>query len=144
MATFVTTPGFFPEFDQLRREMDTLLASTFGPASIRASARGSFPAINIAETPAQVDVYLFAPGLDAKKLDIALEDKVLTVAGERASATPKGKGHLRERFAGAFRRAVTLADDIDPDRVEANYTDGVLRITVARKAEAQPRRIQIQ
>jgi HSP20 family protein len=144
MPTFVTTPGMFDSFEQLRREMDSVFASAFGPASIRAAARGSFPAVNVGETALQVDVYLLVPGIDPKKLDISLEDKVLTVAGERSSDTPPGKAYLRERFGGSFRRAITLADDIDPERVEARYTDGVLHITIARKSEAQPRRIEVK
>jgi HSP20 family protein len=144
MVTFVSNPGFFDGFDELRREMDSLFASAIGPASIRAAARGSFPAVNVGETPEQVDIYLFAPGIDPKKIDISLDDKVLTVAGERPAQSSSDKAHLRERFSGSFRRAVNLADDIDPERVEARYTDGVLHITVGRKAAVQARRIEIK
>jgi HSP20 family protein len=52
--------------------------------------------------------------------------------------------HIDERFEGRFRRVVTLPDDIDPNLVDAKYTDGVLRISVARKQSALPRRITIQ
>lgn len=144
MVTFVSNPGFYDGFDELRREVDGLLASAFGPASIRAAARGSFPPVNVGETSEQVDVYLFLPGIDPGKLDISLEDKVLTVTGERPPQASGDKAHLKERFSGAFRRAVTLADDIDPERVEARYKDGVLHITVGRRLAAQARRIEIK
>jgi len=60
---------------------------------------------------------------------------------------PKGDRavvHINERFAGRFRRAVSLPEDVDPDAVTANYRDGVLHISVARRAEAMPRRIAVQ
>jgi HSP20 family protein len=52
--------------------------------------------------------------------------------------------HIDERFAGRFRRVVTLPDDVDANAVDAKYRDGVLRISIARKQSAQPRRITIQ
>jgi HSP20 family protein len=73
---------------------------------------------------------------------------VLTLAGERPSALPMDDAKVsvfgRERFAGSFRRAVTLPDDADPARVEAKYRDGVLCVSVARREEVQPKRITIQ
>jgi HSP20 family protein len=52
--------------------------------------------------------------------------------------------HIDERFDGRFRRVVTLPDDVDPNAVDAKYRDGVLRISIARKQSAQPRRITVQ
>ena len=52
--------------------------------------------------------------------------------------------HINERFAGRFRRAVSLPDDIDPEGVSADYRDGVLHVSVKRRAEALPRRISVQ
>jgi len=52
--------------------------------------------------------------------------------------------HINERFEGAFRRVMTLPEDADPDAVNARMSDGVLHITVQRRASAQPRRIAIQ
>ena len=70
----------------------------------------------------------------------------MTVAGERrVEAIPeKAAVHIDERFAGRFRRVVTLPDDVDSNAVEARYRDGVLHISIARKETAQPRRITIQ
>jgi HSP20 family protein len=145
MASFLSTPGtLFDDFEQVRREMDSLLASAFGPASIRAVAQGSFPAVNVGVTPESVDVYLLAPGVDPAKLDVNLEDHVLTVSGERPKTEARGRAYLRERFTGAFRRAVTLPDDIDAAKVQAQYQNGVLHIAVGRRGEAQPRRIEIK
>ena len=52
--------------------------------------------------------------------------------------------HINERFAGSFRRVLSLPDDADPDGVTADYRDGVLHVSVKRRASAQPRRITVQ
>lgn len=133
----------FAEMDRLQREM--LQAFDISP-SIRGLARGGYPAINVGSTPKSIELYTFAPGIDPATLDVQIEKGVLTVAGERkAEPVPeKASLHIDERFAGRFRRVVTLPDDADPGAVEARYRDGVLHISVARKASAQPRRISVQ
>lgn len=147
--SLLTFPGgVFAEFDRLQREMDQLFGSVGQPASIRAAGRGAFPSINIGSTPSAVEVYAFAPDLDPSKLDITVDRGLLTIAGERTEALPadraKATVYAAERFAGSFRRVVSLPDDIDPDKVDASYRDGILRITVQRRESAQPRRIAIK
>ena len=77
-----------------------------------------------------------------------LDRGILSVAGERRGSMPaageKSTVHINERFAGAFKRVVSLPDDADPDGVSASYRDGVLRISVQRRQAAQPRRISVQ
>lgn len=139
--------SFFSDFDRLHRELDEHFGSGFGtPSSIRSTAPGTFPAINVGNTPTSVEIYAFAPGLDASKIDVTVDRGVLSISGERP-ATPAQDGarsYSRERFSGSFRRAVALPDDVDASQVNASYRDGVLRISIARQAEAQPRRITVQ
>ncbi len=132
----------FAELDRLQREMQQ--AFDVGP-SIRGLTRG-FPALNVGGTPRSVDIYAFAPGLDPATLEVQLEKGTLTIAGERKAAQVPEKAtvHIGERFAGRFRRVVSLPDDIDPNTIEAKYRDGVLYVRIQRRAEAQPRRIAIQ
>ncbi|WP_291993211.1 Hsp20/alpha crystallin family protein [Candidatus Accumulibacter sp. ACC003] len=131
------------ELDRLQREMQQGFRVS---PSIRGVARGGFPAMNVGGTASSVEVYAFAPGIDPATLDVQIEKGVLTVAGERQLEQPgeKASVHIDERFAGRFRRVVTLPDDIDPSAVEARYRDGVLRISIGRKADTQARRITIQ
>ncbi|HEX5629878.1 MAG TPA: Hsp20/alpha crystallin family protein [Usitatibacteraceae bacterium] len=133
----------FAEMDRLQREM--LQAFDISP-SIRGHARGGYPAVNVGSTPKSIELYAFAPGIDPATLDVQIEKGVLTVAGERKAdpAPEKASVHIDERFAGRFRRVVTLPDDVDPNAVQASYRDGVLHITVARRQAAQPRRITVQ
>jgi HSP20 family protein len=96
-----------------------------------------------------VEVYAFAPGLDASKVEVTLDRGVLRISGERASVMPnaeRGKVNVyaRERSAGKFTRAIALPDDVDPAHVNASYKDGVLQISIARRETAQPKRITVQ
>jgi len=75
--------GLLDEFRRMEREMNQLFGGSPWPNSIRAVARGSYPPINIGSNPEQVDVYLFAAGLDPERLDISIQQNLLTVAGER-------------------------------------------------------------
>ncbi|MBT2321483.1 Hsp20/alpha crystallin family protein [Variovorax paradoxus] len=135
----------FAEMDRLQREMQQ--AFDLSP-TIRGLGRGSFPALNVGGTPQTVEIYAFAPGIDPATLDIQLDRGLLTIAGERKPTLPAPDApatvHINERFAGSFRRVLTLAEDADPDSVEASYRDGIVHITVQRRASAQPRRIAIQ
>lgn len=138
-------PGdLFAEMDRLQRHLQQTF-DTFSP-SIRGSA-GTFPALNVGGTPASVEIYAFAPGLDPQAIEVHLERGVLTLEGERKADLPaddrKSTVHSNERFAGRFRRVVSLPDDVDPQAVDARYADGVLHISVRRQAATQPRRIEV-
>jgi HSP20 family protein len=135
----------FAELDRLQREMQQ--AFDLSP-TIRGLGRGGFPALNVGGTPQTVEIYAFAPGIDPATLDVNLDRGLLTIAGERKPVLSNGDArstvHINERFAGTFRRVLTLPEDADPDAVDAKYRDGVVHITVQRRASAQPRRIAIQ
>lgn len=134
----------FPDLERLQREM--LQAFDLAP-TIRGFGRGGFPALNIGGTAQSVEIYAFAPGLDPAKIDINIDRGVLTIEGERASSLPDDERtavHINERFAGRFRRVVSLPDDIDPESVTARYRDGVLNLSIRRRESALPRRIEVR
>jgi len=137
----------FGELERVQRYFDDMMG-TGRAASIRSVAPGAFPAVNVGNTPTSVEVYAFAPGIDPAKLELTLDRGVLVLSGERPSEqherSSEGYSYTRERPVGRFRRAISLPDDIDPSGVEARYQDGVLRVSVNRRAEAQPQRITIQ
>ena len=141
-------PNVFGDFDRLRRELDDLFGMAGLPTSIRSAAPGAFPALNIGNTPTSVEVYAFAPGIDPNQIDVTIDRGVMTISGERPSALPKDESKANvygnERFSGRFRRAISLPEDIDPSKVEATYRDGVLRVSVARRESALPKRITVQ
>jgi HSP20 family protein len=136
--------SLFDEFRRLESEMDQLYGRGSSPAGIRAMRRGTFPPINVGATPERVDVYLFAAGLDPKSLDISIQQNLLAVSGERKVPVDEAADYYRqERFDGEFRRVITLPDDVNPDRVEAKYRDGVVQITVQRREAVRPRQITV-
>lgn len=140
--------GLLAEFERLQRELQQEFTSLGRPGSIRALTNGAFPALNIGSTPTSIEVYAFAPGVDPATLDIQIDHGLLSISGERTSAQPQGDDSLsvyaNERFSGRFKRTVNLSKDADPDKVNAQYRNGVLHISVARQESAQPKRITIQ
>ena len=129
----------FAEMDRLQREMQQ--AFDLSP-TIRGIGRSGFPALNVGGTPQSVEIYAFAPGVDPSTLEVNLDRGLLTIAGKRESRLPDNEQstvHVNERFAGSFRRVLTLTDDADPDAVDAKYTDGMLHISIKRRASAQIR-----
>jgi len=135
-------------FDDLRRiqqEMEQMFGPRTWPAGIRSVARGTYPPINVGATPERVDVYLFAAGLDPKTLDISIQQNLLTVAGERKAAVPDNvEYYRRERFSGSFKRVISLPEDVDPDKVEAHYSDGILQVSIQRREASRPRQIEVK
>ena len=147
-ASLLNQPNsLFGQFERLRRELDDTFGVSGLPSSIRSVIPGTLPAINVGRTPNSVEVYAFAPGLDASKIDVSLDRGVLRIAGERTSGIPaddpKVHVYARERGAGTFTRAVSLPDDVDPGQANASYRDGVLQISIARRESAQPKRINV-
>jgi len=137
--------SIFDELQRMEQQMDELFGRWDAPAGIRSVSRGTFPPTNVGATSKAVDVYLFAPGVDPKGLDISIQQNLLLVSGaRRLPVDEKATYYRKERFEGEFRRVITLPEDVDPDSVEAKYRDGVLQISLQRKEAARPRQIQVQ
>jgi len=136
----------FAEISRLQRQMDDVFRD-FGPATdIRATGRGAFPAVNIGVTDDAVEIIALAPGLDPKKIDLSIERGLLTLSGERPAAARGGRSNVyaQERYVGAFRRVIRLPEEVDPERVDARYADGCLRVSIKKHESSKPRSIAIQ
>jgi HSP20 family protein len=146
ISSFQVAGSLFPELSRLQQQLEEMLVPT-GSASIRALARGSFPAMNVGSTPDAVEVIAFAPGVDPKELEITVDRGLLTLAGERRSSAGQGETrgnfYAQERFAGKFRRVISLPEDADPGRVEATFRDGILHVIVAKRESSKPRQINV-
>lgn len=128
------------DLDNISRRMRGILSTDLGP-SVDPPFLG-FPAVSIAHGENQVQVDLYAPGVDRESLDLSLTHNHLTISGERKTELPEGARVQRdERFQGKFRRLVTLPKDIDPEQVSARYEDGVLRVQIGRRT---PTRTKIE
>ncbi len=146
MATYVRQRT--GDFDQLRREMDSLFQSLFPSPGDGATAPAWSPRADVVETSDAFLVALDLPGVDQNSLELTLDEGVLKVNGERAIAPEHrdGRFHLVERSYGRFARSFRLgfASDVDPDSVEASFNDGVLNVLVQKAEVARPRRIEVR
>lgn len=126
-------------FALMRRLSEDLDSLAFG-------ATRSFPALNVWQNDEAAAITAELPGVEPGDIDIQVKDNVLTLSGERkAPDLPEGAiWHRRERAFGRFTRAIRLPFRVDPEKVEARFADGVLRIAVGRPDEDKPRRIAIK
>jgi HSP20 family protein len=103
------------------------------------------PSADIYESENELVVNLELPGVDAKKVDVRVENNVLTIRGERQFDQKQNSEnyHRVERSYGAFGRSFTLSTSVDPEKIRATYEQGVLTITMPKAETAKPRKIQI-
>jgi HSP20 family protein len=103
------------------------------------------PAIDVSQTPEEVRVKAELPGIDPKEIDITVEGDLLTLKGERKQEKEdKGEDyHLIERYHGTFSRTLRLPEAAETDKINATYKDGVLRLTIPKRKEAQPKKIEV-
>jgi len=96
------------------------------------------PAVNIAETEADFQVELAAPGMQKEDFKIAIDKNILTINAEKKSEQTEGKKYSKREYNyTSFVRSFTLPDTIDHSKIEAAYTDGILKLTIAKKEEAK-------
>jgi HSP20 family protein len=106
------------------------------------------PAIDVIEKKDAYVLYAELPGVDASQVDISFEQNILTIRGtKRAALEPTAEGELRvyaaERVTGSFERAIRLPEFVDGDRIGADFTNGLLTVTVPKAKAAQARKIEI-
>jgi len=124
------------------REMDRFTEQLFGSGS---AARPPFMPMDAVRTEGRVEIVLDVPGVSPDAIDVSVERNVLTVRADRAWWPAEGDEILaRERSQGTYTRQVMLGDALDPDRLEAHYEHGVLRITIPVAEKAQPRKVAIR
>ena len=142
-------------FTSFRREVDRLFDDFFTPVEsrnfaapgARAGAMLS-PSVDVRETDQAYMVTAELPGLEQKDIELNLRDNVLTISGEKRqekSDGDNGRSYI-ERTYGRFERIIPLGADVDADRVEATFKNGILTVTVPKSPQAQDkaRRIEIR
>ncbi|MCG7872781.1 MAG: Hsp20/alpha crystallin family protein [Candidatus Thiodiazotropha lotti] len=132
-------------FMHLESEMERLFEAA-GLRGLHHTAKHSVqPQMHIGSTPEQVDIYLPVAGIDPKAVNISLERNQMTISGQRdVEKSDSAKLVKKERFDGEFRYQINLPDDVDQEKVEASYEQGVLHVKIARREAAKPRQITIQ
>lgn len=129
-------------FVDLHREIDRLFDETFrGTGSRLASA----PRIDVHEIDNGLELTAETPGVSEKDIDLSLDGDLLTIRGEKHNERQDSHAHLVERSYGSFQRSVQLPFAPDPDRVEADFENGVLHVTLPRPAQQEKsRRIEVR
>jgi len=105
--------------------------------------RALVPACSIAEDAGLVSVKLEMPGVAKDRVELRIEGNSLMVEGRREDVGAKGVYLVRERRSGSYRKAFTIDETIDRDRVEAELSDGILSLKLHIKEAAKPRRIAV-
>lgn len=136
----------FAQLERMRRDMDRLGNALFSRSGLRTGAAGVFPALNLTEDRDNYYVRAELPGVETSDLDLQVHGKSLTLAGERkiTSAGENVKYHRREREAGKFSRIIDLPREINVDKVEAQMSNGVLTVRIAKAEAAKPRQIEVR
>ena len=125
-------------FLALHREMNRLFDDafrSFDVAPFSAQAMG-WPNVEVNETANEVKVIAELPGLAEKDVNLELRDGLLTISGEKRSETEDKERRFSERYYGRFERSIRV-DDVDPDKVEASFKNGVLTVTLPKLPTAQ-------
>lgn len=143
----------FSELEGLRREIDRVFSdfgaggsfAGFAPFFPGRSARG-YPLLNLYEDSDTIRIEALMPGVDPASLEVNLKGDTLTISGEKRplEGVPSEAYHRSERSTGKFVRSLHLDSELDPEKVEAAYDNGILRVTVAKTEEARPRQIEVK
>ncbi len=145
--TVLTRWDPFREFITLQDRMNRLFREPFGPEGREESLTTTTfaPPVDVYEDEHNVTLKIEVPGIDEKDIDVRIENNTLTVHGERKFEKEEKEENYRrvERQYGSFTRSFTLPNTVDPDQVHATYDKGVLKISMAKKAEAKPKQIKV-
>lgn len=131
---------FFPEFDDLEKNFESML-----PA-VRGNQFGFTPAVDMYEDQDNIVIETQLGGIDPEKVDISIENNVLTIKGEseKKSEVDEKNYYRKEIRRGSFYRSIPLPTKVDGDAASAVNEAGVLKITVPKMSTAQPKTIKIQ
>jgi len=137
---------FLDQLQQLQGEMNRLVERWGGDGGWARTFASTYPAVNVWEDTDHVFVEAELPGLNLQDLEIYVTGgNQLTLKGERKQTMPeKGVAHRQERGFGSFVRVLTLPFDVDADKVDARFENGVLLIKLAKHAAAKPRKITVK
>lgn len=103
------------------------------------------PAVDIWETPEAFRLDMDIPAVDPSAVELSVEEGILVISGERqrAERDEQDTGHRFERHHGSFSRRFKLPKNIDEENIVARVAGGVLEVTIAKRTELEPRRIEV-
>ena len=141
MTNLVVSPN------RMAREIDSFFNDFFGRPGLYVERDSDFvPRVNIIDGEEQVKMQFEVPGMDKKDFKISVKNRVLSVSGERRYQNEeKGENFVRTEIrGGSFCRSFTLPETIDSDKIKADYKDGILELSLAKREEAKPKEIEVK
>ncbi len=145
--TVITRWDPFREFTTVQDRLNRLFRDSYGSEGRdEALTTSAFaPAVDVYEDEHNVTLKVQVPGIDEKDIDIRIENNTLTLHGERKFEKEEKEENFRrvESSYGSFTRSFTLPETVDAEKVTADYSKGVLKITLPKKAEAKPKQIKV-
>jgi len=135
----------FRELSALQNRMSRLFEEQLGGREESLTAGAFVPPVDIYEDEHSIQLKLEVPGIDEKDLDIKVENNILTVSGDRKFEKEEKEEnfHRVERRYGSFSRSFTLPNTVSTDDIQAGYDHGVLKVRLAKRAEAKPKQIKV-
>lgn len=128
---------FFALHDQIDRVFDEFTRG-FGLSSF--GERGmSWPSVDVKEDEKRFRIEAELPGLEKDDVEVLFTDNVLTIRGEKRVEQDDSKRHYSERYYGQFERRIPLGAEVEPDKIEASFKNGVLKLEIPKSKQAQER-----
>lgn len=132
----------FEAMFNLQRALDARLASDW--MQDQTTSDGPFPPINVFQQGDDLLAIIELPGIDKSSLQIEAKENTIRIAGKKAVSYPEGVSvHRRERVAGEFNRTISVPVRLEPDRIKAEYHDGILALFLPRSERDKPRTITV-
>ena len=147
LGTIMKRVDPFQELMGIQDRMNQLFRNNFSGYGDDTLTPGAWtPAVDIFETPQAIEMTFEIPGVNQKDIRVHFENNQLTVSGERRLEHDDNRDgyHRVERSYGNFVRSFTIPSTIDPNRIEAEFNNGLLRLNLAKRPETQPRAIEIK
>lgn len=141
-----TTDRFTGMFDQMEKEMHDLMESFWGKNGGRLATMNFVPSVDLVEKENEFEVTVDLPGLKPEEVTVEFKGGALWLTGERKEEKEEKEKtyHRVERSYGEFRRVLPLPSEVLEDKIEAKFTDGVLKVLIPKAEEAKTKRIEVK
>ena len=145
MSSIITRWDPFRELAQLQSRVNRVFQEAHAGQDEGFATASFVPPVDIYETEQSVVLKVEVPGVEQKDLDIRIENNTITIRGERRfeKEVKEENFHRVERRYGSFQRSFTLPNTVNSENVTADYENGLLKVTLAKRAEAKPKQIKV-
>ena len=135
----------FRNVSTLQEQVNRLFDGNFSPSGDHSTLTAWAPSVDVYETENELVIKADLPEVSEKDIDLRVENNMLTIRGERKfEQNVKEENYLRvERSYGSFSRSFSLPNTVDTQAIKAEYTDGVLTVTLPKRAESKPKQVKI-